>query len=180
MVRLNGIPLIDRVVSVVSTSGLEAFQIATSPNTPQTYEYCLKMKYPTIQTLGKGYHEDLKELLKIHPNFLSIAVDLPFLTKEAIRTMIESYKCSSLTGTVPQDVLLKGLTPSYVFEKNGKSLVAIGLNVVSKSQDCEVVVFDDPLLGVNLNTLEEVRIAENLCMLGRPSPDDKKLTAGIR
>jgi len=60
-------------------------------------------------------------------------------------------------------MLPKGCSPSHIFERSAKKYVAFGLNVVSKDEDeGSVLVFEDALLGVNVNTKAELKLANDL------------------
>jgi len=162
LMKVGGVSLIDRVVRAVKSSLAERFFIATSSNTPMTSEHCRIMGYDIIHTLGKGFHEDVLELLKKHRAFVSIASDLPFLTADSINCIIKAYRGYSVTGVVELSVIPKGITPSYIFDFKGKQVSAIGLNIVTNSKRSDVLVLNDPLLGVNVNTLRELKVANKI------------------
>jgi adenosylcobinamide-phosphate guanylyltransferase len=159
--RGNQKRLLDLVIESVRESKVEDFFVAITKNTPRTAEYCKSVGYKTVETPGKGYHEDLHYLLISYPEFVSVTCDIPFLRKEHINAIINAYLAHpvSITGVVPLAIMPKGITPSYTFEYGGKNLVSCGINVVTRSEDSIPFIFDDPLLAINVNTSDDLRIA---------------------
>jgi adenosylcobinamide-phosphate guanylyltransferase len=160
LVRVNGRRMVDIVVDGVKKSRIDEFFIAISKNTQKTGEYCKLMGYKTLETSGSGYHEDLSELLDLFHEFVSVSCDLPFLKGEHINEMLDAYKGRSITGAVPLEILPQGIVPSYVFRYEEKTLIPCGLNIVTSSEDSSVFIFDDPLLGINVNTKDDLEIAK--------------------
>ncbi len=159
--KIDGKRLIDLVVESVSKSKVSDFIVAISDNTPETEAYCKHVRYKTVATPGAGYHEDLQYLLQRYPEFISVACDIPFLRTEHINAMIDAFSShrTSITGAVPREIVPKKVIPSYTFEHEGKELVSCGINVVTSSKDTIPFVFNDPLLGINVNTRDDLRIA---------------------
>jgi adenosylcobinamide-phosphate guanylyltransferase len=156
--------LLDLVVESVRASLVEDFLVAVTTHTPKTEAYCQHMSYKTIETPGEGYIEDLQHLLLSYPAFLSIACDIPFLRKEHLNAIIGAYHVHriSITGAVPLDILPNGITPSYTFDYGDKKLVSCGINVVTRSEDSIPFIFDDPLLAININTSEDLNVAQRM------------------
>jgi len=164
--------LIDLVIENVRDSKAEGFLVAISKNTPKTAEYCKSQDYELLETPGKGYHTDLHYLLARYPDFVSVACDIPFLKPEYINSIIDLYShndllrgnstrtSTSVTGAVPQDIIPPYVVPSYVFEHDGRKLVAVGLNIVTRGRKNLPLVFNDPLLAININTPRDLEIVE--------------------
>ena len=162
--------LIDLVVENVRDSKAEGFLVAISKNTPKTAEYCKSQDYELLETPGKGYHADLRYLLAHYHEFVSVACDIAFLKPEHINSIIDFYihndsgignsTCTSITGAVPQDIIPPYVVPSYVFEHDGRKLVAVGLNIVTKGRKNLPFVFNDPLLAININTPRDLEIVK--------------------
>ncbi len=162
--------LIDLVVENVRDSKAEGFLVAISKNTPKTAEYCKSQDYELLETPGKGYHADLRYLLARYPEFVSVACDIAFLKPEHINSIIDFYihndlrrgnstsTSTSITGAVPLDIIPPYVVPSYVFEHNGRKLVAVGLNIVTTGRKNLPLVFNDPLLAININTPRDLEI----------------------
>ena len=156
--------LLDLVVEKVRASNVDDFIVAITKNTPKTEEYCKLVDYKTVDTPGKGYHEDLWYLLPRYPEFVSVACDVPFLRSEHLNAIIDAYRLHhiSITGTVPLDLLPESITPSYTFEYAGKKLVSCGINAVTNSNDSMPFIFDDPLLAINVNTDTDLNVARRI------------------
>ncbi len=158
--------LIDLVVENVRESKAEVFLVAISKNTPKTAEYCKSQDYVLLETPGKGYHADLHYLLARYPEFVSVACDIAFLNTAHINSIIDFYihndsgGGNSITGAVPQDIIPPYVVPSYVFEHDGRKLVAVGLNIVTKGRKNLPFVFNDPLLAININTPRDLEIVK--------------------
>ena len=158
--------LIDLVVENVRDSKAEEFLVAISKNTPKTAEYCKSQDYELLETPGKGYHADLRYLLARYPEFVSVACDIAFLKPEHINAIIDFYiyddpgRGNSITGAVPLDIIPPSVVPSYVFEHDGRKLVAVGLNIVTKGRKNLPFVFNDPLLAININTPLDLEIVK--------------------
>jgi adenosylcobinamide-phosphate guanylyltransferase len=156
--------LIDLVVESVRASNVEDFIVAVTQNTPKTEEYCKLVNYKIVETPGGGYHEDLWYLLPRYPEFVSVACDIPFLRSEHINAILDAYRSHrvSITGALPRDLLPEHITPSHTFEHGGKKLVSCGINVVTNSKDSIPFIFDDPLLGINVNTDADLSVARGM------------------
>ena len=156
--------LIDLVVDSVRGSRAEDFSVAITENTPKSLEYCKRANYKTIDTLGRGYHEDLRYLLSNHPEFVSVACDIPFLRSEHIDALIAAYSRyrTSITGAVPLAIVPRGITIGHTFEHEGKALVACGINVATSSKESLPIIFNDPMLAINVNTASDLRIARRV------------------
>jgi len=161
--RGNQKRLIDLVVESVRESKVDDFIVAISKNTPKTEEYCKLVGYELVETLGEGYHEDLRYLLLRYPEFVSVACDIPFLRSVHINAIIDAYLSHriSITGAVPLDIV-PNITPGYTLEHEGKRLVSCGINVVTGSKNSIPFLFDDPLLAININTHDDLRIARRM------------------
>jgi adenosylcobinamide-phosphate guanylyltransferase len=164
VIKLDGKRLIDLVVESVRESKVADFIVAITENTLETKGYCKRVKYKTVETPGGGYHEDLQYLLLRYLGFISVACDIPFLRSKHINAMIDAYSSHriSITGAVPREIVPKDVIPSYTFEHEGKELVSCGINVVTGSKESIPFVFNDPLLGINVNTPDDLRIANTI------------------
>jgi adenosylcobinamide-phosphate guanylyltransferase len=156
--------LIDLVVASVKDSAVDDFFVAVTKSTPRSAAYCELMQYKTLETPGAGYVEDLWFLLTRYPEFVSVVCDAPFVKSEHINAVIEAYHVHrvSITGAVPLELLPQGVTPGNVFEYHGHILVPCGLNVVTNSVESKPFLFSEPLLAINVNTDEELRVARSM------------------
>ena len=164
LIKLESRKLIDLIVDSVHGSKTDGFVVAITKNTPRTAEYCQHANYKTIETSGDGYHEDLRYLLRRYPKFVSVACDLPFLRSEHIDALIDAYSMyhTSITGAVPRAIVPEGISKCHTFEHDGEELVACGINVVTNSKESLPLIFNDPLLAINVNTASDLRIARRV------------------
>jgi len=161
LLKIGHKKMVDIAADAIKDSKADDFFIAVSKNAIKTGKYCLK-RYNTIETSGNGYHKDLNELLKPFSKFVSVSSDIPFLRGEHINTIINAYGGCSITGAILADSIPSGVTPSHVFENDKKKVVTVGLNIVTASINSSVLLFKDPLLGINVNTKEDLKIANDL------------------
>jgi GTP:adenosylcobinamide-phosphate guanylyltransferase len=166
LLEVGNIKIIDRIIRAIDASALTEFKVAVSYHTPQTKAYCLSNCYPIIETSGNDYHEDIGELLRTYPRFISIVGDMPFITPTAINRLISSCtgnrNVQSVTGVVDVDILPAGIIPSYTFMYNNKEVAVIGLNIVTNAPSSTVIMFEEPLLALNINTLADLEFANKL------------------
>ncbi|MFZ2070061.1 MAG: NTP transferase domain-containing protein [Halobacteriota archaeon] len=172
LIELGSRKLIDLIVKSVRGSKVADFSVAITKNTPKTAAYCKRANYKTIETSGGGYHADLRLLLQRYPEFVSVACDLPFLRSEHINALIDAYLRYhiSITGAVHRDIIKNGIIGGYTFTHEGKEVVACGINVVTGSRESVPLVFDDPMLAINVNTVSDLRVARRayrhyLCLI---------------
>ena len=162
LLEIGGLKMLDLVMNAAKRSELRKVFIAVSPNTPATKKYCSKKRIPFIETRGKGYHEDLADLLNKYSSFVSIASDIPFLKSDTVDTLIKAYDGASITGCISLELVPEGVKTAYVIECDRKLYVAIGVNVVTNLKRSKIVVLNDPLLGINVNTIGELEVARRI------------------
>lgn len=162
LLEINGIKLIDYVINAIKNSAIEGLIIATSPFVPKTDAYCRKCGFKVIKTAGASYHEDVEYLLKLYPVFLSVVSDTPFLTFDVINTIVKAYDGNSVTGCIPLEIVPKGIEPAYLLDCNGELLVPIGVNIVTKHSSSRIIKFNNPFLGININSVRELEAARKI------------------
>lgn len=126
-------------VAVESVSWMRKYFVAISKNAPETANY-VKKRYPCIKTPGKGYVEDIQFLMEfLKEPFLTVACDLPFVSRRHVEEIMASFKGKSIAGM-----------------HNGNY---VGINIVARDGE-EIYEFDDPLIGINVNTPEDIERAK--------------------
>lgn len=173
LLKVGGKPMIEHVLNALKEAKkVEEIIVAVSEHTPKTAAFARKHSLKVLQTLGKGFCLDARYCVKKLRlgTVLTICADLPLITSEFIDKVITHYehcKKPALTVMVPLEIYKKfGLSTDYVFKIGGKDLVPIGVNVVDgkrikeKELEEEILVADDERVIVNVNTLEDLRIAE--------------------
>jgi adenosylcobinamide-phosphate guanylyltransferase len=174
LLEVGGKPMIQRVLEALKGANkVEDIIVVVSKHTPQTAAFAHKQALKVLQAPGRGFCSDAKyavKKLKLE-TVLTICADLPLVTSKFIDEVITFYeKCKrpALTVVVPQELYARfGLSFDYVFNDNGKSLIPIGVNVVDGRRieerylDEEILQIDDVKVAVNVNTLQDMRIAED-------------------
>jgi adenosylcobinamide-phosphate guanylyltransferase len=134
----------------------------------------LQFPVSVIKTPGKEYVSDMgyavKKLKLRH--VLAIAADLPLITGEVVDAILECYEqCGkpALAVVVPMETKEKlGLSGEYAFELGDMLVVPAGINVIDgrrideEELDQEVCLLDLKEVAVNINTVQELKIAETL------------------
>ena len=173
LVRLCGKPLIEYSLDACKYSGLE-HTIVTTPYTPYTENYCRARSYNYIRTEGSGYIEDLIEAvldLDATDPILTICVDIPGLTPDHISCIREAYISSGLDACsvwVPEKWYTKfGFQIPYHEMIENQQVCPAGINILrgDKISDIQTeyqIILDDPALAVNINTKQDLTLAEQL------------------
>ena len=175
LLKVGGKPVIEYVLAALENAAkIDAIVVAVSDYTPKTAKHIAKFPVKVVQTLGKGYVSDLGyavKTLKLHA-VLAIGADLPLITGEIIDHIVKRYEqCGkpALTVAVPMAAKAKlGLGGEYAFEVDGKLVVPAGINIIDSSKiseeelEQEVCVMDKVEVAVNINTVQELQIAEEL------------------
>jgi adenosylcobinamide-phosphate guanylyltransferase len=129
-----------------------------------------------IETPGKDYVSDMGytvQTLKLGV-FLAIAADLPLVKPEMIDAVVERYEqCGkpALTVAVPlEDTAKLGMSIEYSFKTDDNfDVVPVGINVIDGSKrygdewlDQDIYILNHEELAVNINTVQELQLAEQL------------------
>ncbi|WP_276273929.1 NTP transferase domain-containing protein [Haloarcula litorea] len=160
--RVDGVPMVDRVVGALRSSPAEGIYAATSPNAPETAAH---LDVPTVETPGDGYVADLDAALaddRLATPVLTVAADLPLLDGAVLDRVLGAHDGGSLSVFVPAArKRALGVSDDTTFERDGRELAPTGVNVVGDDGD-DARVIDDERLAVNVNTLADGRVAEAL------------------
>ncbi len=176
LLKVGGKPVIEHVLeSLLNAKNVSSIIVAVSDNTPKTASYLKKFPVKVVATLGKGYIPDMQYVVKklALQAVLAIVSDLPLITSEIVDDVLEHYALfgkPALTVAVPIDTKMKfGLDVEYAFEAQGKTVVPTGINVIDGRlidggwMEQEVYVLDKVEVAVNVNTPEDLQLAERLC-----------------
>jgi adenosylcobinamide-phosphate guanylyltransferase len=175
LLMVGGKPVIEHVLAALKNAEkVDAIVVAVSEYTPKTAKHVAKLQVTVVQTPGEEYVYDMGyavKALKLH-SVLAIAADLPLITGEIIDDIVARYEqCGkpALTVAVPLATKAKlGLGGEYAFEAAGKLVVPAGINVIDGSKiseeelDEEIYVMNKVEVAVNINTVQELKIAERL------------------
>ena len=168
-----GKPVVDYVIDALrSSKRVDSVVIAVSDYTPKTAAHLAKFPVKILKTPGKEYVSDMGfavKSLKLQ-TVLTIAADMPLITSGIIDDIIIHYFMSgkpALAVAVPMETKKKlGMSLGFAFEHGGKIVVPAGINVNDGKRidddelEQEVYVVDKAEVAINVNTAEELKIAE--------------------
>jgi adenosylcobinamide-phosphate guanylyltransferase len=166
-------PVIEHVLEALRNSKkVDEVIVAVSDYTPNTAKHLKTLGIKTIKTPGKEYVSDLAytiQTLKIE-TVLAIPADMPLITGEIVDEVIARYsECGkpTLAVAVPAETKQKlGMSLSYAFEHDNKCVIPAGINMIKGSRikdgelEQEVYVIDKSEVAININTTNELKIAE--------------------
>ncbi|MDQ1252677.1 MAG: adenosylcobinamide-phosphate guanylyltransferase [Euryarchaeota archaeon] len=177
-VELLGKPLISYVIDTLRTAKeIDRVFVAVSPVTPKT-EVMLQERYEgevrVIRTFGGNYVGDMiyaVETAQSTGPVMIIMSDLPLLNPELIDSVIEKYReagTPALSVYVPINVCKGiGIRPDTVFNKDGKLIVPVGINILdsnqirSEQEDFNLIL-ENPKIAFNVNTVEDLQRCKDL------------------
>jgi adenosylcobinamide-phosphate guanylyltransferase len=157
---------------------IDSIVVATTSCTPKTTKLMGQHSVKVVETPGKDYVSDMgyaSQNLKLGV-FLAIAADLPLVTGQALDDIIERYeRCGkpALTVAVPLETKKKlGMSAEYSFKIDNKDVVPVGINVIDGNKrygdewlDQDILLLDLDELAVNINTIQELCLAENMLIV---------------
>jgi adenosylcobinamide-phosphate guanylyltransferase len=153
ILRLGKETLLDRSVMAVKGSRAADFIVATTPSTPKTTKLAIKRGYAVLETPGVGYHDDVYFLLDRIGPYISLNVDIPFITSAAIDRLISKSKKESIACVLPREKVSYPVDGDSVGKgRDGNPYVWIGLNYVTSSKETDLLVMEDERLAINVNT----------------------------
>jgi adenosylcobinamide-phosphate guanylyltransferase len=172
LILVDGKSMIQSVIHALRQSiSVDRIIVAVTAETPETAKAASDLGVDIVQTPGEGYAPDMKSAIKTLGlnDVVVISADLPFVTAEMIDQAVREYlsrRKPSLMVANPVEFYKKlGLTPSYIFEVNGRRIVPIGLNVINGARidepklDETILVTERECLAFNVNTPDELDIA---------------------
>ena len=169
-------PVIEYVLAALKEAKkVDKVIVATTNCTPKTTAFMRQLGVEVIETPGKDYVSDMGyvvQTLKLGV-FLAVAADLPLVRSEMIDAVVERYeRCGkpALTVAVPLEIKAKlGMCIEYSFKEDGSEVVPVGINVIDGSKrygdewlDQDIFLMKNEELAVNINTVQELQLAERL------------------
>jgi adenosylcobinamide-phosphate guanylyltransferase len=175
LLRVAEKPVIEHVITALrNAKKVNSVVVAVSDYTPKTAEAVRKFPVSVIKTPGKEYVYDMGYAVRTLglQTVLAVGADLPLITAEVIDEVVECYeRCGkpALSVVVPTETKTQlGFSGKYGFELNGKHVVPAGINMIDgrrideEELDQEICVLDRKEVALNINTLQELRIAEKI------------------
>jgi adenosylcobinamide-phosphate guanylyltransferase len=177
-VELLGKPLISYVIDTLRTAkGIERVFVAVSPVTPKT-EIMLHERYKgdvkVIRTFGGNYVGDMiyaVETAQTTGPVMIIMSDIPLINPQLVDSVIEKYieaGTPALSVYVPINICKGiGIRPDTVFNKDGKLIVPVGINILDSSQirneqEDFNLILENPKLAINVNTADDLQRCKDL------------------
>ena len=149
----------------------------SSSNTPKTsafLSYCSPDLIDVIETEGTSYSKDLCMVLKnLKPAMVFVvSSDLPLLNPKIVQNIIYSclpqLPCISIVSE-KQYVQSIGIKPSVVITIGAKEYCHSGINIIDSSKIDDdrkleeyYLIMNEKEIAVNVNTREELEVAERL------------------
>ena len=176
LIKVCGKPVIEYVIAAVQKARkIDDIIVATSASTPKTAKHMSRFPVRLVETPGRDYVSDMgyvSQKLKLGV-FLAIAADLPLVTGKVLDAIVERYECCgkpALTVAVPLCTKAKlGMSIEYSFKMDDKDVVPVGINVIDGHKrygdewlDQDIYLLDLEELAVNINTVQELKLAERL------------------
>jgi len=174
LLNVCGKSMIERVLDALKDAEkVDEIVVAVSKHTPKTAKMMEKFPVKVLETPGKDYVLDTQYAVKKLKlgTVMTISADLPLVTGKIIDEVVGRYEqCGkpALTVAVPAETRERlGLKADYILETGGRRLVPAGINVIDgksvdeKELEEETFVIDREEIAVNVNTPEDLKIAEN-------------------
>jgi adenosylcobinamide-phosphate guanylyltransferase len=175
LLQVGGKPVIEHVIAALKNAKkVNSIVVAVSDYTPKTAKLMLKFPVSVIKTPGKEYVSDMGYAVRTLrlQTVLAIGADFPLITAEVIDAIVKYYElCGKPALSVVVSMETKaqlGLGGKYGFELNGKRVVPAGINIIDgrrideEELEEEIYVSDRKEVAININTIQELRIAEKL------------------
>jgi adenosylcobinamide-phosphate guanylyltransferase len=175
LLQIGGKPVIEHVLVALKNAKKVAYVVvAVSDSTPKTAELMSKFHVSVIKTPGKDYVYDFGYAVRALrlKTVLIIGADFPLITGGVIDNILDYYRqcgkpaLSVVVSTEAKETL--GLSYKYGFELSGRHVVPAGINVIDGRRidedelDEAFYMLDQKEVAVNINTLQELRVAEEL------------------
>jgi len=163
VLKVGGKTLLERSVSAMMAEGVESFCVAVTETTPETERLARGLGADVLRTSGSGYHEDTLELMEELGRFICLNVDVPFVTSEHVGTLITRSTTGSAAAVVPvENAIVRPERGAMMIGPDGRTMVWVGLNIVSDDADTGLIVFEDGVLCVNVNDDESLDFADRM------------------
>ena len=176
LIKVCGKPVIMYVLEALKNAKkIDSVVVAVSCCTPKTAQFLSQFPVKVVETPGVDYVSDMgyaSKALKLGV-VLAIAADLPLVTGKVLDKIVERYeRCGkpALTVAVPLETKTKlGMCVEYSFKMDDKDVVPVGINVIDGHKrygdewlDQDICLLNLEELAVNINTVQEMEIAERL------------------
>jgi GTP:adenosylcobinamide-phosphate guanylyltransferase len=174
LVKVLGKPLISYTLGAIQgCSAIKSVDFVTSIHTPQTTKYLQEMGYEPYIAQGAGFLNDLSEYLtpRQKATYLIVSCDIPTLKPHHIQTALDisqQHEVKYIVYVLPYDSV-KGLSRvPTIIRHGGVEYQPAGLRIFRKDSEGppdfstpNLISLEFRELGININTLEDIHIAED-------------------
>lgn len=173
LLKVGAKPVIEHVLTaLLNAKRVSRVVVAVSRSTSKTANFVRKFPVTVVETPGEGYIQDMQFVIKkLGLNIvLAVVSDLPLITGVIIDDVLKQYEdCRkpALTVAVPIETKNKlGLGVEYAFEAENKKVVPTGINIIDGKliddgwMEQEVYVLNREEIAINVNTLQDLQLAE--------------------
>ena len=175
LLQVGGKPVIEHVIeSLQAAKRVDSIVVAVTDYAPKTAGFVSRFPVKVVKTPGKEYIFDMQfvvKKLKLE-KVLTISADMPLITSEIVDGILEDYeRCGkpALAVVVPMKTKTKlGMSGEYAFTVGDEVVVPTGINMIDGTRideeelDQEICVLDREEIAVNINTVQELEIAESM------------------
>ena len=163
VLRIGSKTLLERSIEALQDAGMKRVLVAATPHTPETQGLARDLSAEIVLTAGKGYHDDVVQLLNNYGPVISLNVDVPFVRAEHVRRIASEGSKGSVAAVVPLELGM-GATDmdSGLEDSMGRRMIWIGLNHVTLNPDNLLVEFEDPFLTINVNNEDDLDFARRV------------------
>ncbi len=163
LLKVGGKTLLERAADALDVAGIDERIVAVTDRTQGTADAARKQGFSVAETKGRGYHQDILELLDSYDTFASLNVDVPFAKPNHVERLLEVAEDESVASVVPLAIaMVEPDSDSRVVHEKFGELVWIGLNYVTNEPETAFAVFEEPLLSINVNTQEDLDLANRI------------------
>lgn len=165
ILEVGGVTLLERVTDALRVPRIDRIVIATTASTIGTERLARDLKLEVFRTKGAGYHNDVIELINSFGRFISVNVDVPFVVKSHISRLASSGQRDSIAGVVPSRLAVRPPDKdSLMVGTRGEEMIWAGLNFVTMNPETDFLVFEDPLLTLNINNEADLEFVQRLAL----------------
>ena len=175
ILKVDGVTMVERVIfALASSNKFDHVVAAVSPNTPATNLFLKSRGIETIETSGEGYSIDLSYVLSyLKPlKVMIIPCDMPLLNSQVVneifnvvQDLLEQKPAAAVSIMLEKRFVERiGVKPSIVLDQLCHSGITIFNTTTIGTEPVEerYLVMNQKEIAVNVNTKEEVELAEKL------------------
>lgn len=163
VLRVGGVSLLERSIAALSVPDIDSTIVASTHMSTETERLAKDIGVEVVRTSGTDYHADTLELLGTLGRYASVNVDVPFVSKAHVNSLLAACGTGSAAAVVPVELsFVEPEQGSVMIGPDGRMMVWVGLNIVSDDDETGLLVLEDGLLTVNINDDKDLQLANDL------------------